>query len=205
MSRVLVESWGPQAGTGPGPGGERRDGNRAPDDLEWLAWLMDRAFVIPGTNARVGLDAMLGLLPGIGDVLTGLVQVAIVLIALKRYKVPKFVAMRMMSNVLLDTGLGAIPLFGDVFDAAFKANTKNLRLLEPYRDRLQGEPDIIDVTPREKPKGLLAALPFLDRRRQDAFATPGTLLIPVAIAMIGTVALVLIGFITVVRWIFQGG
>lgn len=201
MSRVVVESWGPQAG----PGGERPEGGpngRAPDDLEWLAWLMDRAFVVPGTNARVGLDAMLGLLPGIGDVLAGMVQVGIVLVALKRYKVPKFVAMRMMANVLVDTGLGAVPLLGDAFDAAFKANTKNLKLLEPYRDRPHGAPDIIDVTPRPKPTGLRAMLPFLDRR-QESFATPMTLLIPVAIAMIGTVALVLIGFITVVRWIIQ--
>lgn len=201
MSRVVVESWGPQAG----PGGDRRDSGkngRVPDDLEWLAWLMDRAFVVPGTNARVGLDALLGLFPGLGDVLTGLVQVAIVLIALKRYKVPKFVAMRMMGNVLLDTGLGAIPLFGDLFDAAYKANTKNLRLLEPFRDRPHDGPDIIDVTPRPKPTGLRAMLPFLNRR-EESFATPMTLLIPVAIAMIGTVALVLIGFVTVVRWIIQ--
>jgi len=112
-------------------------------DLEQLAWLMDRAIRIPGTNVRVGLDALLGLFPVGGDVLTGIVQAAIVLVALFRYKVPRPVAARMVANVLLDIGLGSIPLVGDVFDIFFKANTRNLQLLnevQTHRDRNEPVP-----------------------------------------------------------------
>src|SRR3954466_10449082 len=86
--------------------------------LSRLAWLMDRAWGIPGTNIRVGLDALLGLLPVGGDVLTGLVQAGLVLLALRRYHVPPAVAARMAGNVLLDISVGAIPLLGDLFDVA---------------------------------------------------------------------------------------
>ncbi|MGE3819607.1 MAG: DUF4112 domain-containing protein [Isosphaeraceae bacterium] len=99
------------------------------EGLESLAWLMDKAIPIPGTRFRVGIDAILGLLPVGGDVLAGIVQVGIVALALYRYKVPKAVAARMGANVLLDLTLGAIPILGDVFDAFFKANTRNLALL----------------------------------------------------------------------------
>src|SRR5258708_3051542 len=88
--------------------------------LERLAWLMDRAFTIPGLNVKVGVDALLGLLPIGGDALTGIIQTAIVLIAVHHYRVPKPIAMRMAGNVLLDTLIGAIPFVGDVFDIAFK-------------------------------------------------------------------------------------
>src|SRR4051794_15532035 len=82
--------------------------------LEQLAWLMDRAIPIPGTPFRVGLDAILGLVPVGGDFLTGLVQAGIVLVALFHYRVPKAVAARMAANVLLDVGVGAIPILGDL-------------------------------------------------------------------------------------------
>src|SRR5438309_8282766 len=85
-------------------------------NLERLAWLMDRAFRIPGTRISVGLDALIGLLPIGGDVLTGLVQAGLVLVALSHYKVPKPVAARMMANVLIDIAVGAIPILGDLFD-----------------------------------------------------------------------------------------
>jgi hypothetical protein len=154
-----------------------------------LAWLMDRAFVIPGTNVRVGLDALLGLLPIGGDVATGLVQTGLVLIALGRYRVPRAVAARMMGNVLLDVGVGAIPLLGDLFDVAFKANTRNLQLLSPYLPgaappswTVEGSPRsiTIDVPPIATSRGCIAAI---------------------ALALIGTLFLVLLGFIVVVRWI----
>lgn len=109
--------------------------------LEKLAWLMDHAIPIPGTKFRVGLDAILGLLPVGGDVLTGLIQASLVMIALKHYRVPKPVAARMAANVLLDIGIGSIPFVGDAFDAVFKANTRNLKLLEEVRVlQKQGQP-----------------------------------------------------------------
>lgn len=109
--------------------------------LEKLAWLMDHAIPVPGTKFRVGLDAILGLLPVGGDVLTGLIQTALVMIALKHYRVPKPVAARMAANVLLDVSVGSIPFVGDAFDAVFKANTRNIKLLDEARERHRlGEP-----------------------------------------------------------------
>jgi len=81
--------------------------------LEQIAWLMDRAITIPGTRITVGLDALLGLFPIGGDVLTGVIQTGIVLVALFHYRVPRAVAARMAVNVLLDTALGAVPLLGE--------------------------------------------------------------------------------------------
>jgi hypothetical protein len=108
--------------------------------LEQIAWLMDRSIRIPGTRITVGLDAVLGLLPIGGDVLTGLVQAGVVLVALYHYRVPKAVAARMVANVAIDTALGAIPFLGDLFDVAFKANTRNLRLLnEVQQKQSQGQ------------------------------------------------------------------
>ncbi len=104
-------------------------------NLERLAWLMDRAIPIPGTKLRVGLDAILGLFPGAGDVVTGVVQASLVLVTLSNYRVPKAVAARMVANVALDNVIGLIPMLGDAFDVGFKANTRNMALLKEVRDR----------------------------------------------------------------------
>ncbi len=109
--------------------------------LERVTWLMDQAFVVPGTNIRFGIDAILGLFPGIGDVATGTIQSAIVMAAMLHYKVPKPVVARMAANVLLDVGVGAIPILGDAFDVFFKANTRNLALLREVQQlHKQGVP-----------------------------------------------------------------
>jgi len=110
------------------PGASRADDVR--NALAQLAWLMDRAYTLPGTKISVGLDALLGLFPGLGDLLTGLIQAGIVLVAVTHYRVPRAVAARMAANVLLDVAVGSIPLVGDLFDVAFKANTRNLALLD---------------------------------------------------------------------------
>jgi hypothetical protein len=161
-------------------------------NLERLAWLMDRAFHIPGTRIRVGLDAILGLLPVGGDVLTGLVQAGLVLVALRYYKVPKIVAGRMAANVLIDIAVGAIPLLGDLFDVGFKANTRNIRLLDDYRQR---EADVRAVgRPGPTPAPRLEFRPV---------GMPWRFILPIAAVLLVVLALVLIGFITVVRWLFQ--
>lgn len=103
--------------------------NRTVDRLDKLAWLMDRAITIPGTRISFGLDALLGLLPVGGDVMTGAVQAALVLVAMHHFQVPKAIAARMAANVLLDIGLGSLPIVGDLFDVYFKANTRNMKLL----------------------------------------------------------------------------
>jgi len=160
-------------------------------NLERLAWLMDRAFTVPGTKITVGLDALLGLLPVGGDVLTGIVQAALVLIALRHYRVPRSVAARMMGNVALDVALGSIPLLGDLFDVAFKANTRNIKLLEPYRPQ-----SVRDLVERPGFPGTFALEPA---RR----GTPWRYVLPIAAILVLLLTLVLIGFITVVRWLFS--
>jgi hypothetical protein len=97
-----------------------------------LVLLMDSAFRIPGTKLRIGLDPILGLLlPGAGDVLGALPSFLIVTLATRR-GVPPVIVLRMLLNVALDSLIGAIPLLGDVFDAAFRSNQLNLALLERH-------------------------------------------------------------------------
>lgn len=99
-----------------------------------LARVLDEAVRIPGTNIRIGLDALLGLLPGGGDVAGGLLSGLIILQA-ARSGAPASVLGRMLGNVALDVVVGAVPVLGDVFDVAWRANTRNVRLLESWRER----------------------------------------------------------------------
>ena len=102
--------------------------------LRRFAYLMDEAFVIPGTRMRVGFDAVLGLIPGIGDVIGAVMSTWIIAGAL-RHRVPAFVIARMVFNVATDLIFGAVPVAGDVFDFLFEENMMNMRLLEKHRDR----------------------------------------------------------------------
>jgi uncharacterized protein DUF4112 len=101
--------------------------------LERLARLLDEAVPIPGTRQRVGLDPLLGLVPGVGDVVSAVLSLAIVHGAL-RHRVPARVVWRMVWNLLLDTAVGSVPVAGDVFDAFFRANRMNADLLLAHRD-----------------------------------------------------------------------
>jgi hypothetical protein len=102
--------------------------------LEALARLMDNAFVVPGTDVRFGLDGIIGLVPGVGDVISGLVSSYLIWEA-RRLGVSKWILGRMMANTLLDTTIGAIPLAGDLFDVMFRANVKNMALLRRHLER----------------------------------------------------------------------
>ena len=93
--------------------------------------LLDSAFQVPGTNMRFGMDPIIGLVPGAGDLITGFFSVMILLHGL-RLGVPKVIVGRMLMNIATDLVVGAVPLLGDLFDAAFKANLKNMALLEAY-------------------------------------------------------------------------
>jgi hypothetical protein len=99
--------------------------------VRWLARLMDDNFRIPGTPLRFGWDSVLGLFPGLGDVLTSAISLLIVHHA-SQTGASKFTLARMLGNVGLDFVIGAIPLLGDLFDFAFKANRRNVRLLEQH-------------------------------------------------------------------------
>jgi hypothetical protein len=102
--------------------------------LHGLARMLDSAFVIPGTNFRFGLDAIIGLIPGVGDLL-GAGLSGFILIEAARVGIPKSLLLRMGWNVAVETVLGAVPLAGDLFDAAYKANNRNIRLLDRYLEQ----------------------------------------------------------------------
>lgn len=93
-----------------------------------IAHVMDDLIRIPGTNRRVGLDPIIGLIPGVGDA-AGAVATAGLVIDGIRYRVPMIVLLRMAFNLVLDMAVGAIPVIGDAFDFFFRANIRNERLL----------------------------------------------------------------------------
>ncbi|MBI3898707.1 MAG: DUF4112 domain-containing protein [Gammaproteobacteria bacterium] len=102
--------------------------------LRQLAWLLDSSIAIPGTRLTIGVDALIGLLPILGDLIGALLSSYIIGEA-ARLGAPKIVLMRMAFNVGVDGVVGAIPFAGDVFDVAWKANQRNVRLLNDWLDR----------------------------------------------------------------------
>lgn len=92
---------------------------------------MDNIIRIPGTNFRIGLDPILGLIPGAGDLIDAALSGYLVYLA-ARFDLPQEVLVRMVLNIGLETVVGAVPLFGDLFDAYYKANIRNLALLEQH-------------------------------------------------------------------------
>lgn len=100
---------------------------------EWYVRLLDEAWRIPGTEIRVGIDPVLGLLmPGVGDVASALGGLAVLFLAV-RHRVPGPILARMVWNVVSDTMIGAVPVVGDAFDLVWRSNRKNLDLIEKYR------------------------------------------------------------------------
>ena len=104
--------------------------------LRKLAYLLDNSIRIPGTKRRVGLDAIIGLIPGIGDTIGGAISAYIVYEA-NRLGVPRRTLLRMIFNIGVETAIGAIPLIGDVFDATWKANARNMALLDKHLGSLE--------------------------------------------------------------------
>jgi Domain of unknown function (DUF4112) len=102
--------------------------------LDALATLLDTAVLIPGTNFRFGVDALIGLVPGIGDAVTTAMSLWIVHEA-HQLGAPKHVIARMLGNVALDGVVGAVPLIGDAFDVMWRSNRRNMRLLQEWLDR----------------------------------------------------------------------
>ncbi len=100
-------------------------------DIEYLAKLMDNQFRVPGTNFRFGLDAIIGLIPGVGDLSTFAVSGYMLLIMAKN-GASGYLLARMVLNVLIDTIIGMIPLLGDIFDVVFKANIRNMQLMHQH-------------------------------------------------------------------------
>jgi hypothetical protein len=102
--------------------------------LEALAKLMDGAFTIPGTNIRMGLDGIIGLLPVAGDLVAGLISTYLIWEA-RQLGASRWVISRMVANTLIDTTIGAIPIAGDAFDIVFRANMKNMVLLRRHLEK----------------------------------------------------------------------
>lgn len=99
--------------------------------IGYVAHLLDDLVAIPGTKSRIGLDPIIGLIPFVGDVVTSLVAMWIVLEA-ARFHLPGIVLVRMILNATFDFVFGLVPFLGDLFDMGFKANTKNLELFHDH-------------------------------------------------------------------------
>lgn len=102
--------------------------------LQSIAQMMDTAFAIPGTNIRFGADALLGLIPGVGDIVGAAISLAIVNEA-RLLGVSNAVITKMLVNIGLDAVVGGVPLLGDAFDIYFKANRRNAQLLLEHFQR----------------------------------------------------------------------
>lgn len=103
------------------------------DRLQSFSYWLDNAIAIPGTPYRFGLDPIIGLLPGGGDTVTGLLSAYLVWEA-ARLGLPRATLVRMVWNILLEVIVGTIPVVGDLFDFAWKANSKNMRLIRQHLD-----------------------------------------------------------------------
>ncbi|HEV2670744.1 MAG TPA: DUF4112 domain-containing protein [Gemmatimonadales bacterium] len=99
--------------------------------LATFAMWLDAGWRIPGTNIRFGLDPILGLIPGVGDA-AGAVLAGWIFVEAIRLGASRATLVRIAGNVVLDGGLGAVPILGDIFDFAWKANLRNVALLEPH-------------------------------------------------------------------------
>ncbi len=104
--------------------------------LEGLAWLLDDSILLPGLNTRIGFDGLLGLIPGLGDLISAAVSTYILAEA-HRLGASRAILLRMSANVLIDTLVGSIPFVGDLFDFGFKANKRNVLLLTQFLDEPQ--------------------------------------------------------------------
>ena len=109
--------------------------------LHRLSQLLDNAIAIPGTKYRIGLDPILGLIPGGGDTIAGVLGAYIILEA-ARMDIPRKVLWKMVGNILFDSLVGTIPVIGDIFDAVWKANVKNMTLLESHLSVEQQEQNL---------------------------------------------------------------
>ena len=108
--------------------------DRKLDGLRAFARVLDSAIAVPGTKMRFGLDPVLGLIPGFGD-LAGAAMSGYIVLAGIRNGASRVLIMRMLGNVAIDTLVGSVPILGDLFDAGWKSNMRNVTLLEQHLDQ----------------------------------------------------------------------
>jgi hypothetical protein len=131
VKEVAVTAHYSYATTGAGRYRGRRG---AVERLDFIARLLDTAFIVPGTNIRFGIEAIIRLMPGIGDAVASALS-CVILIEAHRLGVPRTVLARMIANVLLEGTAGAVPVVGDMFDVVFRANRRNIRILRDHMER----------------------------------------------------------------------
>lgn len=110
---------------------KQAENQRKLQSLDRLAWLLDSSIKIPGTSRTIGLDGIIGLVPGIGDAFAGLLSGYIVVKALLM-GLPIFIIGQMVVNMVIEGVVGVIPFFGDIFDFIFKSNRRNVKLMQNY-------------------------------------------------------------------------
>jgi hypothetical protein len=130
--------------------------------LRDISRLLDSAFMLPGTEFRIGIDPLLGLVPGLGDLTSPLFAMAL-LWQSRDLGIPRVVQLRMIFNVAIDALVGLLPLAGDIFDFAWKANVRNFALLEryAYEHRRPSAGDWLFVVVMMALLLVIAAIPFL--------------------------------------------
>tara|TARA_B100000073_G_C23534057_1_gene493203 strand:+ start:300 stop:662 length:363 start_codon:yes stop_codon:yes gene_type:complete len=99
--------------------------------LRQLSENLDESFTIPGTNIKFGIDALIGLVPGGGDLIGGLFSLYLLRTAIKM-KLPKSAILSIMFNIIIDTTIGIVPVIGDIFDIFWKSNKRNMRIIEKH-------------------------------------------------------------------------
>lgn len=118
-----------------------------------LTRMLDDAVRVPGTNIRLGLDPLIGLIPGFGDVAGAAFSVYLMVVA-SRLGAPTSVIIRMLANVGIDTVVGSVPVLGDLFDVGWKSNTRNLALIE----RHVAQPQAVRAASRAVIASIIAAI-----------------------------------------------
>lgn len=111
--------------------------------MEMMERLLERSFIIPGTTRGVGLDAIVGLVPVIGDALAAALGAYLIWEA-RNLGLPKWKLWRMAGNIAFDAAVGAVPVAGDLFDFAFRSNTRNLKIVKRHLDRHHPETRVIE-------------------------------------------------------------
>ena len=127
MSTTYTQGWN----TGASDASSRR---QRFDKLDRLSRLLDVAFVVPGTNVRFGVEAVMRLVPGIGDAAASALS-CYVLYEAHRLGVPQHLLLRMIANVAVEGVAGAVPVLGDLFDVGFRANRRNVQILREHFER----------------------------------------------------------------------